>query len=98
MRLGYVGIGLMGLPMVKRLLSRGHSVTAYDILPEKTEAARAAGAKAAASPMEVCRDVEFVLLNLPTTDAVEAAVFGEKGVSSAIQKSQLVVDFSTVKV
>lgn len=98
LRLGYVGVGLMGLPMVKRLLARGHSVTAYDILPEKTEAARAAGAKAAGSPAEAARDVDFVLLNLPTTDAVEQAVFGEKGVASALKVPQVVVDFSTVKV
>jgi 3-hydroxyisobutyrate dehydrogenase-like beta-hydroxyacid dehydrogenase len=98
MRLGYVGIGLMGLPMVKRLISRGHSVTGYDILPDKLEAARAAGAKTASSPADACKDVDFVLLNLPTTDAVETAVFGEKGVSTSVQRSQLVVDFSTVKV
>ena len=88
----------MGLPMVKRLLSLGHAVTAYDIVPEKTEAARAAGAKAASSPADAATDGEMVLLNLPTTDAVEAAVFGDKGVASVIQKPQLVVDFSTVKV
>jgi len=98
MRLAYVGVGLMGLPMVKRLLSLGHAVTAYDIVPEKTEAARAAGAKAASSPADAATDGEMVLLNLPTTDAVEAAVFGDKGVASVIQKPQLVVDFSTVKV
>jgi 3-hydroxyisobutyrate dehydrogenase-like beta-hydroxyacid dehydrogenase len=88
----------MGLPMVKRLLSRGHSVTAYDILPEQTEAARAAGAKAAASPAEVALNAEMVLLNLPTTDAVEQAAFGERGVASAVKPPQLIVDFSTVKV
>jgi 3-hydroxyisobutyrate dehydrogenase-like beta-hydroxyacid dehydrogenase len=88
----------MGLPMVKRLLSCGHSVTAYDILPEKTEAARAAGAKAAASPAEVALNAEMVLLNLPTTDAVEQAAFGERGVASAVKPPQLIVDFSTVKV
>ena len=98
LRLGYVGVGLMGLPMVKRLLSRGHSVSAYDILPEKTEAARAAGAKAAGSPAEAAMEVELVLLNLPTTDAVEQAVFGERGVASGLKPPQLVIDFSTVKV
>jgi 3-hydroxyisobutyrate dehydrogenase len=97
-RLGYVGVGLMGLPMVKRLLSRGHVVSAYDILPEKTEAARAAGAKAAGSPAEASAGAELVLLNLPTTDAVEQAVFGERGVASAVRPPQVVVDFSTVKV
>ena len=98
MKLGYVGVGLMGLPMVTRLVARGHSVTAYDILPGKTQAALAAGAKGALSPAEVCADAELILLNLPTTDAVEAAVFGDQGVSSLIKRPQLVVDFSTVKV
>jgi 3-hydroxyisobutyrate dehydrogenase-like beta-hydroxyacid dehydrogenase len=88
----------MGLPMVKRLVSLGHGVVAYDILPEKTEAARAAGAKAARSPAEASMEVEIVLLNLPTTDAVEQAVFGERGVASAVKPPQIVVDFSTVKV
>jgi 3-hydroxyisobutyrate dehydrogenase-like beta-hydroxyacid dehydrogenase len=98
MRLGYVGVGLMGLPMVKRLLSRGHSITAYDIVPEKAQAARAAGAQAAESPAEASTGVEIVLLNLPTPAAVEQAVFGERGVASAVKPPQLVVDFSTVKV
>src|SRR3954471_13792602 len=98
MKLGYVGIGLMGLPMSKHLLSKGHSITAYDIVPEKTEAARAAGAKAADSPAGACAGVEAVLLNLPTNEAVEEAVFGARGVAGAIKPPQLMVDFSTVKV
>ena len=98
MRLGYVGVGLMGLPMVKRLISRGHSVTAYDIVRQKTEAARAAGATAAQSPAEAATGAEVVLLNLPTTEAVEQAVFGERGVASALKPPQVVIDFSTVKV
>lgn len=98
MRLGYVGVGLMGLPMVKRLLSRGHAVTAYDIVPAKTEAARAAGAKPAQSPAEAAMEAEIVLLNLPTTEAVEQAVFGERGVASAVKPPKVVIDFSTVKV
>lgn len=96
MKLGYVGVGLMGLPMTKRLIERGHAVRAYDIVPEKTAAAGAAGAATADSPADACRDADAVLLNLPTNEAVEAAVFGEKGVASAVKS--VVVDFSTVKV
>src|SRR3954462_818456 len=95
MKFGYVGVGLMGLPMTKHLLSKGHSVIAYDIVPGKAEAS---GAKVADSPAGVCPGVDAVLLNLPTNEAVEEAVFGAKGVSSAIQPSQLIVDFSTIKV
>ena len=97
-RLGYVGVGLMGLPMVTRLLSLGYAVRAYDIVPAKTQAAVALGAAAAASPADTARDADIVLLNLPTTDAVEQAVFGTDGVASAVAPPQRVVDFSTVKV
>ena len=93
MKFGYVGIGLMGLPMTKHLLSKGHSVVAYDIVPGRAEAS---GAKVADSPAGVCAGVDAVLLNLPTNEAVEEAVFGAKGVASAVKS--LVVDFSTVKV
>jgi len=97
-RIGYVGVGLMGLPMAKRLLSLGYAVKACDIVAERAEAARAAGAEAARSPADAAAAVEFVLLNLPTTEAVEEAVFGERGVASVVRSPQLVIDFSTIKV
>lgn len=97
-RLGYVGVGLMGLPMVKRLVPLGYAIAACDIVPAQVEAARAAGARAASSPADAAHDADFVLLNLPTTEAVETAVFGADGVASAMKPPQLVVDFSTVKV
>jgi len=97
-RIGYVGVGLMGLPMVKRLVSLHYPVRAYDVLPEKTAAAASAGARAAASPAEAVQGADLVLLNLPTTEAVEQAVFGEAGVAGAMRPPQLLVDFSTIKV
>jgi 3-hydroxyisobutyrate dehydrogenase-like beta-hydroxyacid dehydrogenase len=96
--IGYVGIGLMGLPMVTRLVSLGYPVRGYDIVAGRVNAAAAAGAAAATSPADAARGADFVLLNLPTTDAVEDAVFGERGVAEALAPPQLVIDFSTVKV
>jgi 3-hydroxyisobutyrate dehydrogenase len=96
--LGYVGVGLMGLPMVKRLVALGYRLKAYDVLPQQVRLAVEAGAEAAASPAGAARDMDFVLLNLPTTDAVEQAAFGANGVADVLQPPQLVVDFSTVKV
>ena len=98
LRIGYVGIGLMGLPMTLRLLQLGYSVTVFDILSERTDIACASGAKLAATPAQVVHENDIILLNLPTTDAVEMAVFGEHGVAPAIRPPQLIVDFSTVKV
>ena len=96
--IGYVGVGLMGLPMVKRLVPLGYAVRVYDIVARQVEAACDAGAVAATSPADAARDVDVVLLNLPTTEAVETAVFGPDGVASVSKPPQLVVDFSTVKV
>ena len=97
-RIGYVGIGLMGLPMTLRLIQLGYSVTVFDIASERTDLACASGAKLAATPAQVVHENDIILLNLPTTDAVEMAVFGENGVATAIRPPQLIVDFSTVKV
>ena len=98
LRIGYVGIGLMGMPMTLRLLQLGYSVTVFDIASERTDLACASGAKLAATPAQVVHENNIILLNLPTTDAVEMAVFGENGVATAIRPPQLIVDFSTVKV
>jgi 3-hydroxyisobutyrate dehydrogenase-like beta-hydroxyacid dehydrogenase len=87
--LGYVGIGLMGGPMSRRLAGLGWSLKTYDIVAERSGTASAADA---------ARDVDVVLLNLPTNDAVKDAVFGSNGVAKAVTAKQLVVDFSTIPV
>jgi 3-hydroxyisobutyrate dehydrogenase-like beta-hydroxyacid dehydrogenase len=97
-RIGYVGVGLMGLPMVKHLRSLGYPVAAFDIVAARIAEAKASGAEATASAAEATVGADFVLLNLPTTEAVDSAVFGAQGVASALKPPQLVVDFSTVKV
>ena len=94
-KLGYVGVGLMGLPMVQRLLKLGWRVRAYDIVAERVAQS---GAQACASAAEAARDVDVVLLNLPTNTAVEEAVFARNGLTEALRASQLVVDFSTIPV
>lgn len=87
--LGYVGVGLMGGPMSERLASLGWRLKTYDIVPERSGCPSAA---------EAARGVDVVLLNLPTNDAVKAAVFGPGGVAGALTEKQLVVDFSTIPV
>jgi prephenate dehydrogenase len=62
--LGYIGVGLMGGPMVKRLTARGWQVMAYDIVPERS---------AVSSVADAVRGADVVLLNLPTNDAGLAA-------------------------
>jgi len=93
--LGYVGVGLMGLPMVQRLTKLGWRVRAYDIVPERIAQS---GALACSSASDTARGVDMVLLNLPTNHAVEEAVFSKSGLAEALRPPQLVVDFSTIPV
>jgi 3-hydroxyisobutyrate dehydrogenase len=96
--LGYVGIGLMGLPMAQRLAGLGWRVRAYDIVGARIAAAAASGVQAAASPADAARGADLVLLNLPTNDAVEQVLFGAQGLAAAMRAPQLLVDFSTIPV
>lgn len=97
-RLGYLGLGLMGLPMARHLVSKGYCISGYDIVAEKCAAAAAAGVSICATGAAVAKDTDIILLNLPTTDAVEDAVFGAGGLAKAMRPGQVIVDFSTVKV
>ncbi len=97
-KLAYIGVGLMGLPMTRRLVSRGYRVCVFDIVPGQMELARAAGAQGAASAAAAVQGADLVLTNLPTPEALEAAVFGAEGAATAMRTPQLLIDFSTIKV
>ena len=76
---GYVGVGLMGGPMVERLVTLGYRVRAFDTDAGRLAAAHRAGARPVESPADVARGADFVMLNLPSGQAVEEAVFGDDG-------------------
>jgi 3-hydroxyisobutyrate dehydrogenase len=96
--LGYIGVGLMGLPMVRHLAPRGYAIAAFDIAPFRLTEAAEAGARIAASPVDAARDADIVVLNLPTVEAVESVMFGDGGVAKAMRPGQTLVDFSTISV
>lgn len=98
LKLGYIGVGLMGVPMVRHLAAKGYSIAAFDIAPSMRAAAAEAGARAAVSAGAVVDGADIVVLNLPTTDAVEDVMFGSGGVAKAMKPPQRLVDFSTITV
>nr|WP_314479237.1 NAD(P)-dependent oxidoreductase [uncultured Pseudomonas sp.] len=95
--LGFAGIGLMGLPMCRRLLAAGYSLWVWNRSPEKCEALVAAGARLAASPAELARQADMILLCLADTAVVREVVFGEQGVAAGGRQGQLLVDFSSLE-
>ena len=96
--LGYIGVGLMGLPMVRHLVPKGYRITAYDIEAKQRAAAADSGATVAASAKDCVPGTRIVVLNLPTTDAVGDVMFGSGGVAKAMTPGQVLVDFSTITV
>jgi 3-hydroxyisobutyrate dehydrogenase len=94
-RLGFIGIGIMGEAMVRRLLDRGYQVTVWNREPERLKTVVPFGAVAAAAPADVARAAEHVLMCVLNTEAVEQCVFGPNGVASAARAGQLLIDLST---
>jgi 3-hydroxyisobutyrate dehydrogenase len=96
LRLGYIGIGLMGEPMTMRLLAAGHAVTVWNRSREKLEKIVQAGARAAAGPAELASQCDIVMMCLTDTKAVEKVVFGDGGIVEGGQSGSVLVDFSSI--
>ncbi len=96
-KLGFIGLGLMGRPMVDRLLEAGYDVAIWNRSSEKTVSAVANGATKAASVAELVASVDIVLMCLTDSTAVEIVVFGDGGVASVATKDKLLVDFSSMR-
>jgi 2-hydroxy-3-oxopropionate reductase len=96
MKIGFVGLGIMGKPMAKNLLKAGHAVFAYDLVPACVEDVVAAGAEAVASPKEAAEKSDLVITMVPNGPQVKQAVLGENGVLCGAKKGQLIVDMSSI--
>ncbi|WP_179692428.1 NAD(P)-dependent oxidoreductase [Pseudomonas moraviensis] len=95
--LGFAGIGLMGLPMCRRLLAAGYSLTVWNRNPAKCAPLVEAGARQVATPAELCEHADVVMLCLADTAVVREVVFGQAGVAEGAKSGQLLVDFSSLE-
>ncbi len=94
MDIGFIGVGMMGFPMARRLIDAGHRLTVFDTRLEAVDRLTALGAAAAVSPRAVADTTETVLASLPTPDIVYAVVTGENGIAGGT-KVRRFVDMST---
>ena len=95
MRIGFLGLGLMGEGFTRRLVERGHQVAGYDPKPELQTAAGDWGVNVAASPAAAADGADLVMSCVMTADELESAVFGAEGAASAMGDVAVLVDFST---
>ncbi|MEM0374018.1 MAG: NAD(P)-dependent oxidoreductase, partial [Sulfolobales archaeon] len=95
MKVGFIGLGIMGFPMALNLLKAGYELTVYNRTIEKAEKLGKYGAKVAYSPKEVAENSEVVILMVTDAPDVEEVLFGEKGIVKSNKRGLIVIDMST---
>lgn len=96
-RLGYIGMGLMGAPMTRRLLDAGYTVSVWNRSADKMTPLVGKGAYGAKSPREVAERSDIVMMCLTAAPAVREVVFGPGGLTEADGKGKRLVDFSSMR-
>jgi 2-hydroxy-3-oxopropionate reductase len=94
-KVGFVGLGIMGTPMAAHIIAGGHQLFLYDHKPPRPELTDKGGL-GCASAKEVAQRSDIVILMVPDTPDVGAALFSEKGVAAGLSKGKIVVDMSSI--
>jgi len=97
-KIGFIGLGHMGHPMVLNLLKNNHEVKIFDIIPEVIESLVEKGAVAASSLKNLCKDVDVVFTMLPTGDHVKVVCTDRGGLFNHCKKGTLIIDSSSIEV
>jgi 3-hydroxyisobutyrate dehydrogenase len=96
MKVGFIGTGTMGQPMLANLVKKGFEVVAFDVVPGALDVAVRLGAGRAGSAGEAAANCDLVITMLPSSANVEAAYLGEGGIIESAPAGQLCVDMSTI--
>lgn len=92
----FIGLGNMGAPMAKNLLSSGLQVRAYDLMPELLQSLAREGAYAAHSAHDACEGASIVVSMLPAGKHVASLFMGDEGLCGRLAKGSLIIDSSTI--
>jgi len=95
-KIGFIGLGIMGRPMVLNLRKHGHAVWVHGRRPATMSALIDAGATGCASPAEGAANADVIFVMVSDTPDVEQVIFGEHGISERMRKGSVVVDMSTI--
>jgi len=94
--LGFIGAGIMGKPMAGHLLAAGHTVYAYDLVPEPVRELCSKGATACDCCREIAEKSDVIFIIVPDTPDVEAVLYGENGLVEGLKSGSIVVDMSSI--
>jgi 2-hydroxy-3-oxopropionate reductase len=96
MKIGFIGLGIMGKPMAKNLLKAGHDLVVFDINRENMDNVAAAGALAASSAADAASHATVIITMLPNSPHVKTVVLGDKGVLEGAQPGSVLIDMSSI--
>src|SRR5687768_1430940 len=95
MKVGFIGLGIMGGPMAGHLLKGGHTLCVNDIAPIPAHILEQ-GATTCSSAMEVTQQSEVTIIMVPDTPDVEKVLFGPRGVVEGLTPGKIIVDMSSI--
>jgi 2-hydroxy-3-oxopropionate reductase len=95
MKVGFIGLGVMGAPMAGHLIAGGHEVYLSDLKPVPTSLIEKGG-KPGGTAKDVAQKADVIITMVPDTPHVESALFGELGVAKGLTRGKIVVDMSSV--
>ncbi|MBQ9564326.1 MAG: 2-hydroxy-3-oxopropionate reductase [Synergistaceae bacterium] len=96
MKIGFIGLGIMGKPMAKNLIKAGHELRVYNRSKEPVEELVKAGAAAAANAADAAKGVELVLTMLPNSPQVKSVMLEEDKVADSMAKGTTFIDMSSI--
>lgn len=96
MKIGFIGLGVMGIGMVQNLLRNGYKSIVYNRTPGKADALVAEGATVAESPRDVAKAADVVITMISNDAAIREVYWGEKGVFAGISVGKTLIDSSTI--
>jgi len=96
MKVGFIGLGIMGKPMSKNLLKAGYELVVFDFNKDAVNEVTGCGAVSAASGREVAEQCEVVITMVPNSPHVRAAVLGENGVADGAKPGTVLIDMSSI--
>ena len=97
-RIGFLGLGNMGMPMAQNLLKAGHALAGFDVVAASLGKLNAAGGTAAASVAQACAGAEAVITMLPAIQQVRDVYLDPQGVIASVAPGTLLIDSSTIDV
>ncbi|HHV80585.1 TPA: 2-hydroxy-3-oxopropionate reductase [bacterium] len=96
MKIGFIGLGIMGKPMAKNLMKAGYSLIVYDINKEPVKELMSLGAEEGFSPKDVAERTDIIITMLPDSPQVKDVILGENGVLEGARRGAIIIDMSSI--